>query len=59
MATLFEAAGLSDRAPQPLADKLRPETLDVMSLYGILKPSKRGVSLQDMEEAISHEARGE
>jgi AbrB family looped-hinge helix DNA binding protein len=35
-----------------------PETLDVMSLFGILKPRKRGVSLEDMEEAISREAFG-
>ncbi len=28
MATLFEAAGLSDDAPRPLADRLRPQSLD-------------------------------
>ncbi len=28
MATLFDAAGLSDEAPRPLADRLRPGTLD-------------------------------
>ena len=27
-ATLFEAAGLADTAPRPLADRLRPKTLD-------------------------------
>ena len=27
-ATLFEAAGLADGAPRPLADRLRPKTLD-------------------------------
>ena len=27
-ATLFEAAGLADSAPRPLADLLRPQTLD-------------------------------
>ena len=27
-------------------------TVDVMSLYGILRPSVRGVTLEDMEEAI-------
>ena len=27
MASLFEAAGLEDAAPQPLADKLRPKDL--------------------------------
>ena len=28
MSNLFEAAGLSDGAPRPLADRLRPQTLD-------------------------------
>ena len=28
MATLFEAAGLEDAAPRPLADRLRPQSLD-------------------------------
>ncbi len=28
MATLFDAAGLSDEAPRPLADRLRPQSLD-------------------------------
>ena len=28
MSTLFEAAGLADGAPHPLADKLRPARLD-------------------------------
>ena len=28
MATLFEAAGLQERAPRPLADRLRPSSLD-------------------------------
>ena len=27
-ANLFEAAGLADTAPRPLADRLRPQTLD-------------------------------
>ena len=27
MSTLFEAAGMDDGAPRPLADKLRPKTL--------------------------------
>ena len=35
-----------------------PETLDVMSLFGLLKPKKKGVSLEDMEDAISREASG-
>ena len=29
MATLFEAAGLADKAPRPLADRLRPQRLAV------------------------------
>lgn len=32
--------------------EMRPEALDVTSLYGILRPSVRGVTLEDMEEAI-------
>ena len=28
MSSLFEAAGLEDDAPRPLADRLRPKTLD-------------------------------
>jgi antitoxin PrlF len=32
--------------------EMRPETVDLMSLYGILRPSVRGVTLEDMEEAI-------
>ena len=27
-ATLFEAAGLADSAPRPLADRFRPKSLD-------------------------------
>ena len=36
--------------------EMRPETLDVMSLFGIVKPAVRGVTLEDMEEAIREEA---
>jgi AbrB family looped-hinge helix DNA binding protein len=39
--------------------EMHPETVDVMSLYGILKPSVRGVTLEDMEEAIRKGASGE
>jgi AbrB family looped-hinge helix DNA binding protein len=39
--------------------EMHPETVDVMSLYGILKPSVRGVTLEDMEEAIRKGAAGE
>lgn len=33
-----------------------PETLDLMYLFGVLKPGKKGVSLEEMEESISREA---
>ena len=32
--------------------EMYPATVDVMSLYGILKPRKKGVSIKDMEKAI-------
>ena len=38
--------------------EMYPETLDLMSLCGILRPKKRGVSLDDMQAAISSEAAG-
>ncbi len=36
MSTLFEAAGLEQRAPRPLADRLRPKTLDEVAGQGHL-----------------------
>jgi antitoxin PrlF len=33
--------------------EMNPATVDLMSLCGILKPKKRGVKLEDMEEAIA------
>ena len=36
--------------------EMQPETLDLMSLHGILRPKKHGVSLDDMEEAIANGA---
>jgi AbrB family looped-hinge helix DNA binding protein len=39
--------------------EMHPATEDLMSLYGILKPSVRGVTLEDMEEAIRKGASGE
>jgi AbrB family looped-hinge helix DNA binding protein len=39
--------------------ELYPETVDLMSLYGILKPTIRGVTLQAMDEAIGAAAAGE
>jgi len=39
MANLFDAAGLADQAPRPLADRLRPQTLeDVVGQDGVLGP---------------------
>ncbi|HUU01463.1 MAG TPA: AbrB/MazE/SpoVT family DNA-binding domain-containing protein [Myxococcota bacterium] len=38
--------------------ELHPETLDLVSLHGILKPKKRGVSLDDMERDAASEAAG-
>jgi AbrB family looped-hinge helix DNA binding protein len=32
--------------------EMHPETVDLMSLCGIIKPSVRGVTLEDMDEAI-------
>ncbi len=40
MASLFEAAGLEKAAPRPLADRLRPKTLDeVVGQDGVLGPA--------------------
>lgn len=36
--------------------EMRPRTLDLMDLCGILKPEVRGVSVEDMNEAIRQEA---
>jgi antitoxin PrlF len=36
--------------------ELTAETIDLLSLCGILKPRKRGVTLADMEEAIGDAA---
>ena len=32
--------------------EMRPDTVDLMSLFGIVKPSVKGVTLADMDEAI-------
>ena len=32
--------------------EMRPETVDLMSLFGIFKPQVKGVTLEDMNEAI-------
>ena len=39
--------------------EMRPENVDLMSLRGILKSSVKGVTLQDMKEAIRKGAAGE
>ncbi len=36
--------------------ELAPETVDLMSLRGILKPRVRGITLEDMESAIAEGA---
>ena len=36
--------------------ELEPETVDLMSLRGVLKPVVRGVTLEDMETAIAEGA---
>jgi AbrB family looped-hinge helix DNA binding protein len=39
--------------------EMHPETEDLMSLFGVLRPSVRGVTLEDMDEAIRKGASGE
>jgi AbrB family looped-hinge helix DNA binding protein len=39
--------------------EMRPENVDLMSLRGIFKPSVKGVTLKDMNEAIRRGATGE
>jgi antitoxin PrlF len=34
------------------------ETVDLLSLFGVLKPRKRGVTVEDMNEAIRKRAAG-
>jgi AbrB family looped-hinge helix DNA binding protein len=36
--------------------EMYPEAIDLMSLCGVLKPRARGVSLEDMEQAIAEGA---
>jgi antitoxin PrlF len=35
---------------------VEPETIDLLSLRGILKPKKRGISVEEMNEAIRRAA---
>jgi AbrB family looped-hinge helix DNA binding protein len=39
--------------------EMRPGGVDLMSLYGLLKPRKKGLTLEDMEEAIRRGAAGD
>jgi AbrB family looped-hinge helix DNA binding protein len=39
--------------------EMRPETVDLMSLYGVVKPTVKGVTLADMEQAIRRRSTGE
>jgi AbrB family looped-hinge helix DNA binding protein len=39
--------------------EMRPENVDLMSLFGIFKPRVKGVTLEDMNEAIREGAAGE
>ena len=36
-----------------------PETVELLSLFGMVKPKRRGVTLADMEQAIADEASNE
>lgn len=39
--------------------EMRPETVDVMSLFGAIKPRVKGVTLEDMDAAIRRAAAAE
>ncbi len=59
-----EALGLqkgdrvSFRMRQDGVVELIPESLDLLSLRGMLKPRRKGVTLADMEQAIAAGAQG-
>lgn len=36
--------------------EMRPETVDLMSLFGVIQPRVKGVTLQGMDEAIRRSA---
>jgi antitoxin PrlF len=38
--------------------EMRPETVDLMSLFGAVKPRVKGVTLEDMDAAIRRGAAG-
>jgi AbrB family looped-hinge helix DNA binding protein len=39
--------------------EMRPENMDLMSLCGVLKPSVKGVTVEDMKEAVRQGGAGE
>lgn len=39
--------------------EMHPENVDLMSLCGVLKPSVKGVTVEDMKEAVRQGAAGE
>lgn len=39
--------------------EMHPENVDLMSLCGVLKPAVKGVTLEDMKEAVRARAAGE
>ena len=36
--------------------EMRPETVDLMSLFGAIKPRQKGVSVKDMDDAVRRAA---
>jgi len=36
--------------------EMRPETVDLMSLFGAIKPRLKGVSVEDMDDAVRRSA---
>ncbi|MFC1706485.1 hypothetical protein ACFL59_06620, partial [Planctomycetota bacterium] len=32
--------------------ELVPETVDLLSLHGVLKPARRGITIEDMKDAV-------
>jgi len=48
---------VSFRMRQDGVVELVPESLDLLSIRGLLKPRRRGVTLEDMERAIAAGAR--
>ena len=59
--TLGLAAGhrVSFQIREDKVVEMRPENVDLMSLFGIFKPRVKGVTLEEMDEAIREGAAGE